>query len=248
MAESASGAVDYAFRLRGVSRFYLEAKPLREDLASQPRWIQQAVSYAYNKGIPWVVLTNFKSLWVFAVGEREQRFITLSADQYIADVERLWLLSRPAVESGLLEQEAAKVGATPPRVTVERRLYGQLSEWRGRLFKELHLYHADLSLATVDETVQRLFNRLMFIRSCEDRNIEEPVLEPLWRRFRDRTSKGASLWQGLRRVFREFDKWYNSELFRLHQLDQAHFNDDTLSDVIEGLYGPPGGSYGTTSP
>ena len=61
--QAAGGAVDYAFRIRGVSRFYLEAKPLRAELASNPNWVNQAVTYAYSKGVPWVVLTNFKELW-----------------------------------------------------------------------------------------------------------------------------------------------------------------------------------------
>ena len=48
--KAASSAVDYAFRLRGVSRFYLEAKPLRAELASNPEWVKQAVTYAYLTG------------------------------------------------------------------------------------------------------------------------------------------------------------------------------------------------------
>jgi type I restriction-modification system DNA methylase subunit len=233
---------DYAFLIRGVSRFYLEAKPLRENL-DDLEWVKQAVSYAYNKGIPYVVLTNFKDLWVYNGDVKPQRFLVLSADKYLDDFEDLWLLSKDATEVGLLEQEARKHGALPPKVTVEKRLYEQLSAWRGTLFRELHLYRPDLTLPTVDETVQRMFNRLIFIRTCEDRRIEEPVLRPLVRQFHAHELKG-SLWDALKRVFVDFDKWYDSELFMSHVLDMqmgAHFQDDTLAEVIAGLYGPPGG-------
>ena len=235
------GEVDYAFRLRGVSRFYLEAKPLRDELTSHPEWVKQAVSYAYNKSIPYVVLTNFKDLWVFNGDVRPQRFLTLPVGQYLDDFDLLWLMSKEATEQGLLEREAEKHGALPPRVAVERRLYENLAEWRGRLSRELHLYEPGLSLGLVDETVQRLFNRLIFIRSCEDRRIEEPVLQPLTRQLSNRTLRG-SLWDSLKRVFADFDKGYDSELFMSHVLDQqAFFQDDTLAQVIDGLYGPPGG-------
>ena len=91
----------------------------------------------------------------------------------------------------------------------------------------------------VDETVQRLFNRLIFIRSCEDQRIEERVLQPITRQFRNRTLRG-SLWGELKKVFADFDRGYDSELFTLHVLDtQAFFQDDTLEAVMEGLYGPP---------
>jgi predicted type IV restriction endonuclease len=80
---AANGAVDYAFRIRGVSRFYLEAKALRAELSSNSEWVKQAVTYAYSRGVPWVVLTNFKELWAFGGDVRAQRFLTLSAERYV---------------------------------------------------------------------------------------------------------------------------------------------------------------------
>lgn len=151
-----SGRVDYAFRIRGVSRFYLEAKPLRDELTAHPEWVNQAVSYAYNKSIPYVVLTNFKDFWVFNGDIRPQRFLTLNSSQYVDELDLLWLLSKDATQQGLLEREAEKHGALAPRVSVERRLYEDLAQWRGRLSRELHLYQPEHTLALVDETVQRL--------------------------------------------------------------------------------------------
>lgn len=61
---SGSDQPDYTFRLNGVVQFFVEAKPLREDLDDM-RWIRQAIGYAFNKGVPWAVLTNFQRLIVF---------------------------------------------------------------------------------------------------------------------------------------------------------------------------------------
>jgi len=45
------GRVDYAFKLDGVVRFYLEAKKLEDDLYN-PDYAKQVMTYAYNKGVP----------------------------------------------------------------------------------------------------------------------------------------------------------------------------------------------------
>ena len=234
------GRVDYTFKINGVSRFFLEAKPLRDELAHHPEWVKRAVSYAYNKGIPWVVLTNFKELWVFAGDAQGRRFLTLSAEDYLTDIDKLLLLSKSATEEDLLRKEAVKVGVVPPEITVEKRLYQQLRTWREELFKQLHEYDKTLPLTRIDEIIQRLFNRLIFIRTCEDRRLEDPVLMPLLRRHRDEHRRGVLLVEGLRRVFRQFDGYYDSDLFDRHMVDQAHIDDGPLETILAGLYQVPG--------
>jgi len=59
----AKGRVDYIFKVNRVSKFCLEVKSLRDQLTDEHR--EQAISYAYNKGVTWAVLTNFDRLQVF---------------------------------------------------------------------------------------------------------------------------------------------------------------------------------------
>ena len=234
------GRVDFAFRIRGVSRFYVEAKPLRDELTARPDWVRQAISYAYSRNIPWAVLTNFRHLWLFTGDTDERRFLTLSAEDFLTDFDKLWLLGRESVESGFLEKEAEMLGVQPPRTPVEERLFDQLRTWRATLFKQIHLYHPDLHLSQVDETIQKLFNRLIFIRTCEDRSLEDPAIQPLVRQSPG-TKSSTSLIKRLQGVFRKFDAYYDSELFGLHAVDQIHVDDDVLEDIIEGLYRMPRG-------
>jgi len=101
--------VDYAFKLRGASQFYLEVKPLKADLTE---YIKQAVTYAYNKGVTWAVLTSFEHLQVFDA-QTGHPFLNLSYKDYVQAFDRLWLLSRESMETGALNKEVAKVGALP---------------------------------------------------------------------------------------------------------------------------------------
>jgi type I restriction-modification system DNA methylase subunit len=240
--KAGSGRVDYAFRIGGIARFYLEAKPLAEPLDNH---VKQAVSYAYNKGIPYAVLTNFRDLWAFTadVVERPPRFLSLSADQYLTAFDDLWFLSKDAVTSGTLEEEAIKRGASPPRIKVEDRLLKQFREWREQLFKELRQWHGNAyPLPVFDEVIQRLLSRLIFLRTAEDRHIQDRVLLTLLHNYRDRTLRGTLL-AALRRVFQDCDAVYDSELFQDHPvLDHAAgIVDTTLADILSKLYQIPGG-------
>jgi len=172
--EASSGRVDYAFKRNGVSQFYLEAKPLRADI-TKAEYVKQAVTYAYNKGIIWVALFNFHDLHLYNA-QTGRCFINISCKDYITNFEDLWLLSRESIQNNALTEKAEKYGALPPRLEIEQRLFKQLKLWREELFQQIFLYNPELKFDQIDEVIQRLFNRLIFIRTCEDRRIEERFL------------------------------------------------------------------------
>jgi predicted type IV restriction endonuclease len=58
------GRVDYTFKIDGVLKFVLEAKPLKTSI-DRTDWAEQAIGYAWHKGCTWAILTNFESLKVF---------------------------------------------------------------------------------------------------------------------------------------------------------------------------------------
>jgi len=236
--KASPGRVDYVFRLHGVSQFYLEAKALRAEL-SRPEYIKQAITYAYNKGITWAVLTDFEGLLVHNA-QSGRLFINLSSDNYSRDFDDLWLLSRESLESNALNERAEKYGALPPRLGVEQRLFGQLRRWREELFTQLYHYNPHLTYGQIDEIIQRLFNRLIFIRTCEDRRIEDRVLLGTVHEWRSGGCK-QDLIEALRGVFRYFDGYYDSDLFALHLVDGIFIESATVENIINGLYEIPGG-------
>lgn len=236
--KAASGRVDYVFKLQGVSRFYLEAKALRADL-TRPEYAKQAITYAYNKGITWAVLTDFEGLQVYNA-QTGRCVRNLSYDDYLTDFDDLWLLSKESFQINALNERAEKEGALPPRLGIEQRLYNQLRQWREDLFNQLHHYNKELSVSQIDEVIQRLFNRLIFIRNCEDRRIEERVLLGAVNEWRGGGRKGELI-EGLRRIFRDFDGYYDSDLFAYHLTDEVFIEGTTIEHIISGLYEVVGG-------
>jgi len=236
--KAVAGRVDYVFKLHGVSQFYLEAKPLRAEL-TKPEYIKQAITYAYNKGITWAILTNFEGLQVYNA-QTGRPFINLTCESYLRDFDDLWLLSRESFEHNALNERAEKYGALPPRLGIEQRLFNQLRQWREALFTQLHHYNQHLSYSQIDEVIQRLFNRLIFMRTCEDRRIEDKVLLGRLHEWRSSVRRGELI-EIMRDIFRNFDGYYDSDLFALHLTDQVFIDSVTMESIIDGLYEVRGG-------
>jgi len=244
--KSSNGRVDYAFKIGGVSKFYLEAKPLREDLNQRPDWAKQVITYAENKGVTWAVLTNFKQLVVFNAEWDEPaleraRFLNLTYQEYLPAFHKLWWLSRDSVEKGVLDEEARQVGALKPKLPVEKSLLDQLLRWREELFNQIYQHNKDrgLDFLQIDELIQQFINRLIFIRSTEDRGIEENKLRAALHQWRDSGHKGE-LVERMRAIFHEFATLYDSDLFPLLDTWNSLFvESDTIEKIIEGSYERP---------
>jgi type I restriction-modification system DNA methylase subunit len=100
------------------------------------------------------------------------------------------------------------------------------------------------SAEQVDEIIQKLFNRLIFIRTAEDRGIEEKGLLALLHQWKTAGAKGK-LFDALRQLFKEYDGFYDSELFDQklqHLLDnpEIFIENDVIESIILGLYEIPG--------
>ena len=233
------GWVDFSFRIGGVPRFFLETKRASEDL-NDPRWVKQAIDYAWTKSVTWALLSDFEGTRVFNAEWKEEnpfraQFFEFDLDGYITDFERLWWLSRKETVQGRLDIEAEKVGKRSKREPVSQVLFDDLKTWRIHLFKDLRGFNPLYSPAQIDEAVLRLLNRLIFLRTAEDRHVEGVRLRALIRELKDR-KRIDDLWKELGQLFREMDGTYNSELFALHFSEELYITPMILEEVIEGLY------------
>ena len=86
------GWVDFAFRIAGTLRFFLETKRIADDLTKQ-EWVKQAIDYAWTKSVTWALLSDFEGLRVFNAEWKEDKplraqFVELGVDTYLSDNER----------------------------------------------------------------------------------------------------------------------------------------------------------------
>ncbi len=242
------GRVDYAFRLHGIPKFFLEAKAMGRGI-DEAKDAAQAINYAWHKGATWAVLTDFRTLLIYNAEVKEKhlsdcRFIRLTCDQYLEQFKKLWLLSNPAFQEGLLDKEALAWGKKFRKTKVGDQLLRELMRYRAILSKNILKNNSkrNLSEEDIDEAVQRIIDRLIFIRTTEDRHIEEPVLQPLAREYIER--KRGKMTTALNEIYLKFDKIYNSRLFSFNPTDrtQRHLcesleiDNEVILEVINGLY------------
>lgn len=238
--------VDYAFRLDGVPRFFLETKKIAVNL-DDPRWGKQAITYSWLKGVTWAVLSDFAGLKIFNAEWQETIparaiFKDLHWEEYLDRFDDMMLLSKEAIRDGIIDREAELVGKKVKKTPVDRKLFEDLVIWRHELFRHLRPYNPLWSIEQVDEAVQRILNRLIFIRVVEDRLIEEQRLIPLLRELEDRDLR-SNLVEELSALFRELDDVYNARLFAPHFSESAESDPVPYIQIIEGLHDLPGG-YG----
>nr|WP_276977539.1 TaqI-like C-terminal specificity domain-containing protein [Ferrimicrobium acidiphilum] len=235
--------VDYAFRIDRAIRFIVEAKAISKNLAER-EYLQQAIDYSYQKRVTWAVLTNFARTFVLYSELRSNnpfdcRFFELPAEEYVPKFDLLRLLSRPAIASGELDLKAEEFGRKPRKQPIDKQLLQDLNRFRLDLAKEIRRLNdskfrdADEAL---EETVQRLLDRLIFIRVAEDRFLEDRQLSQI---AGGPESKALGR---LRELFRRYDDNFDTKLFLPHAVDSVRIGGEVLQRVLRGLHETAGES------
>src|SRR5688572_17428870 len=203
---------DYGFKLERVTRFFTEAKAPKVDLDNQ-EFAKQAVDYAWNKMVAWAVLTNFAKLSLFnAEWEKKNvfdlRVLTLEYTDYLDRFDDLWALSRDQVKNdGIRKAFQRYGGAVREARSVNIALSELMRQWRVKLLSMFQHYNSDRGylLGQLDEAVQRVLDRLIFIRTLEDRFIEDSILADILRQSQRTGSArrtGGDAWVALQAKFR----------------------------------------------
>jgi len=243
------GRVDYGLKIGGMIKVFIEAKPIKADLNKH---IEQAVRYGYNKkSVPFVLLTDFEGLKLFDVTVKPDSRnplkglkIDLKCNQYLQQFEKLWLFSKGSVIKGELD----KLLLVKPkdRLPVDKAILDDLKRWRMTLAKDIfrnnhHLFHPgdpEKGANYLKEITQRILDRIIFMRSCEDRGfIYRRHLKEL---FEERTETvGTNTMLFLREEFKHYNIIFNSDLFRPREWENNLAIDfKVMKDIVWETYNP----------
>src|SRR3989344_2402125 len=242
------GRVDYILRIGNQDKLVIEAKATDIKLLEEEG--RQAVSYAYHTGIKFAVLTNFRQIRVYHALSHiknidknllkdDKGYLIFDCEKFVEQFDRLWLLSKESLDKEEINKLLNNVDKRLIK-PIDESVLTDLLEFRGWLSADLKSKRTYLTPSQIDEIVQILIDRLIFMRSVEDRGLEEEDF--LLKKVKDvqqgRTDK--NLWASLIILFKIFNKEYNSKLFFAGLLEkEGFFEEKTLIKVIRGLY------YGT---
>jgi type I restriction-modification system DNA methylase subunit len=241
--------VDYGIKIDNKTKYFVEAKPIKADL---DKHIEQAVRYGYNrKDVPLVLLTDFEGIMLFDVtikpdsrNWRKGLKIDLQYAQYLKEFDKLWVLSKESVIKG--EHEKLLVIKPKARLPVDKAILDDLKNWRESLAKDIYknnpkLFHSgDLEKDAnyLKEITQKILDRIIFMRSCEDRNLIHR--SHLRRIFEERTdSVGTATMAFIREEFKDYNRVFDSDLFRSQEWEDNLLIDfKVMKGIILDTYNP----------
>lgn len=239
------GRADYLLKIGNSGVLVIEAKKTNVQLAIDEG--RQCVSYAYHSKIKFAVLTNFKNLRVYHALSNIQDidrnllkinndYFRLGFEDFIEKFDLLWLLSKESFEKGEINKllSAKDLRVNKP---IDKKLLDDLLKIREWLSKELKSKKNYLDDELIDEIVQILIDRLIFMRSVEDRGLEGTgFLLGLDKDVREQAVK-LQLFPYLCEKFKEFNKKYDSKLFEEGLPEkEGTFSNEILHKVIRALY------------
>jgi len=240
--ESSTKRVDYAFKINNKIKFFVEAKDSSVYLKHNKDAIFQAKRYAYssNGKAPIVILTDFEEFRVFNVltaphydnpDEHLLKNYCFKYDKYIQNWDLLWeTFSKEAIENNSLQNIIGTV--TKNTRTMDREFLDQITKWREILAKNIAIRNKSLSVDEINEAVQRILDRLIFIRNLEDREIE-----PADTLFSIASTK-TNILNKLTDLFLRLNNVYNGLLFKQHFSEKIIIDDKVLCDIIKEMCYP----------
>lgn len=239
--ERLSKRPDYELRLARQRKLFVEAKKPSVHIDQNRESAFQTRRYGYSASLPIAILTNFHQLAIYNClptpartdEAHVARSLLVRYDEFEARFDELWpLLSRQAVYSGDFDRRFAVDVTRHGAKQFDDFFLRQVRSWRKRLAADIHANTPGLSAAELTYAVQLFLSRIVFLRICEDREIERyETLKEL---------PATNTFDALMAELRRADDFYDSGLFRL--LDDARLgiriSDAVLQSIIAELYYP----------
>jgi hypothetical protein len=237
---------DYNFRINGATKFFVEAKAPSVAL-DDVNHILQAKSYAWStKEVYFVILTDFEGFKLFDASLKpnprfpnEGLIFDFTYTAYPNNIEKLYELSRERVLQGSLEALLPKdTKSKRLRIPPDKSFLEDLTEWRAELAKDIHKRNPGLDVKVLNDVVQKLLDRIVFIRIAEDRKIR-PDRE-LWEIVAQWKEEGRrkSIMTHLIDLFHEVSEDLNGDIFKPHACERVEVDSSLLAEIIENLYFP----------
>lgn len=241
---SSSDRPDYSLTLRGVTKFFIEAKKPAIDISSEIKPALQARKYGWNAKHKIVVLTNFEHLAIYntsyvpRVGEKATiaRNKLYHFSEYVDKFDEIAsLLSKDVVYSGAfdarLEQDCSESGVH--KQPVDDFFLYQINQWRINLSNELYFKKDEYkSIEIINDVVQEFINQIVFLRICEDKNLQP------YHSLKDMIDGDhEQIQKKLEALLKSADQRYNSGIFSGKYI-VFDLNSKIICDIIESLYYP----------
>lgn len=231
---------DYTFRLFSERKFFLEAKKPNVDIQNNNETAKQIRRYGFTAKLKISVLSNFEYLIIYDCSvkvEKEDTYQKALIKKYhYTEYESKFdeikkLLGRDVVYNGQFEVEWQEIETKINQYSIDHLFLSQINEWRKLLGSEIYRHQPKISEQQLNDIVQSYLNRVIFLRVCEDRNLEGYQTLLVFANSKD--------FKALIEKFEQADQKYNSGLFDQILSDKIIENVSSVFwTIIKQLYYP----------
>ena len=175
-------APDYSFRIGGVRHFFVEAKKPAVSVKNAAEPAFQVRRYGYSAKLPLSILTNFEEFAVYDTRIKPSktddasvaRIFYCTYQDYLKEFDFLYnTFSKSAILKGRLDRYVEENKHKRGVCEVDHELLKTLENWREELAKNIALNNPDIKLYELNLAVQKIVDRIIFLRIAEDKGIEE---------------------------------------------------------------------------
>ena len=228
---------DYTLRISGNRKLFVEAKKASINIEDSKTASFQTRRYGWSANLNISVLTNFEHIIIYDCRFKPDvsdeahvsRYKSFHFESFLENFDELYkYLSFESIQQGVLEEDFPI--ETKDRCTFDDYFLEQIENWRKKLANNVVKNNSDIGQDDINFLIQRLINRIIFLRICEDREIEK-----------FETLKSISSYDELKTLFQTSDKKYNSGLFDFIEDNLAlniQLDDDILIEIFNELYYP----------
>ena len=234
-------APDYSFRVGGQKKFFVEAKKPTVNIKDDIGPAFQVRRYAYSAKLPLSILTDFQEFAIYDTRIKPKatdkasvaRIFYCTYDEYLENFEYIYnIFAKSSILKGSFDQYVEENKKKKGTSEVDKEFLKLIESWRSDLAKNIASNNKQIDIYGLNEAVQKIIDRIIFLRIAEDRNIEDyNTLAGLAEKF--------NIYKSLDEFFKLADKKYNSGLFKIEDwLSNLKIDDKVLKDIINSLYYP----------
>ena len=231
---------DYTFRLFGERKFFLEAKKPCIHIERDDEPAKQIRRYGFTAGLKISVLSNFEHLYIYdtsyPVEQNDTRVKAIVREYKYTEYEDvaeelLEYLGKESVYTGHFDEVWSEIEVNVNHKSVDELFLQQINAWRLMLGTEILHNNREIEMEELGDIVQSYINKILFLRVCEDRNIETYQSLLL--------IADHNCHQELIAKFKAADYRYNSGLFEEKLSDEIIGNvSSSFWSIIRELYFP----------
>jgi adenine-specific DNA-methyltransferase len=239
--EGKQKAPDYSFRIGGIRKFFVEAKKPSVNIKDDLEPAFQVRRYGYTAKLPLSILTDFEEFAIYDTRIKPDksdkssvaRVFYCSFDKYQENFEFIFsTFSKNAILKGSFDKYVVDHKNKQGTSTVDKELLKLVEGWRTDLAKNIALRNAQVDIYNINNAVQKVIDRIIFLRIAEDKEIE-PYGQLL------STTTQSGVYGALNTIFTRANEKYNSGLFKQDDwLTNLAIDDKVFIATLKGLYYP----------